>query len=321
VGLLRHGRTAHVVDGERHPVENLNLQQISTLPIDQRPVYARNKVPTLGDVLLLTNTTEGNSWTISFEGKRPFRSGLFLDLAYLYGEATSTMDGNRDTAASMFGTVYHPGDPNHAPVARSDYDPGHRINLTLTYDHNLGKGFTSTSSLFYSGQSGRPYSLLWGAGASTGSVNGDTQLNNDLLYLPKPTDNLVYTNGTYADLEKFLNLHECTASQIGTIMKRNTCRAPWTTTLDARFAVGLPFKKTKSEITFDILNLANLIDSGSGAFRYANFNDIIPVSATAQNGIVTGMNLATLNSPTFSEFTFSDLRSRWQLQLGGRVRF
>jgi hypothetical protein len=104
-------------------------------------------------------------------------------------------------------------------------------------------------------------------------------------------------------------------------MERNTCRSPWSTTLDGRVAIGLPFKKAKAEITLDVINLANLLDPNSGVFRYANFNDIIPVSATAQNGIVTGMNLATLNSATFSEYTLGDLRSRWQLQLGGRIRF
>jgi Carboxypeptidase regulatory-like domain len=301
--------------------ENLNLQQIRTLAIDGRPVYARNKVPTLGDVLLLTNTTQGDSWTVSADVKRPFRSGLFVDFGYLYGQSTSVMDGTRDQAVSVWGNAYTAGNPNNPVLGRSDYDPGHRVNLTVTYDAPLGKGFTSTLSLFYSGQSGRPYTLLWGSGASTGSVNGDVQNFNDILYLPTATDNLVYTNGTYADLARFLNNHECTASQIGKIMERNSCRSPWSTTLDARIAIGLPFKKTKSEITLDIINLANLMDTNSGVFRYANFNDIAPVSATAQNGVVTGMNLATLNSASFSEFTIGDLRSRWQLQLGARVRF
>jgi hypothetical protein len=258
---------------------------------------------------------------VSFEAKRPFKSGLFLDLAYLYGQSKTVADGTRDTAASTWGNIYTSGDPNHPPLGISDYDPGHRVNLTATYDTRLGKGFTATTSIFYSGQSGRPYSLLWASGGSTGSVNGDTQSFNDLLYLPKATDSLVYTNGTYADLARFLNQHKCTADQIGTIMIRNSCRAPWTTTLDGRIAIGLPFKKTKSEITLDILNLANLLDTYSGIFRYANFNDITPVSATALKGVVTGMNLATLNSATFNEFIRGDLRSRWQLQLGARVRF
>jgi hypothetical protein len=42
--------------------------------------------------------------------------------------------GVRDQAVSGFGNVYTPGDPNHPPLTRSDYDPGHRLSVTATYD-------------------------------------------------------------------------------------------------------------------------------------------------------------------------------------------
>ena len=43
------------------------------------------------------------------------------------------MDGTSDQAASNWGNVYVPGDPNNAPLATSNFDPGHRFNLTATY--------------------------------------------------------------------------------------------------------------------------------------------------------------------------------------------
>jgi hypothetical protein len=303
--------------------ENLNLQQIRTSNLDGRPVFARNKVPTLGDVLLLTNAGEGSAWTIAVDVKRPFSNGLFVNGAYLYGQAKSIADGVRDQAASQWGNIYTTGDPNHPTLGISDYDPGHQVKLTATYDFKVWRGYRATASLFYTGQSGRPYTLLWGSGQSTGSVNGDTQNNNDILFLPNAEQaaNFVFTNGTYDDLRRYLDSKECTAKQVGGFMERNSCRSPWSTTLDARFAVTLPIQKVNAEITLDILNLANLIDNDKGIFRYALFNDIIPVSATATGGVVTGMNLATLNSPSFSEFTKTDLRSRWQMQLGARLRF
>jgi hypothetical protein len=36
---------------------------------------------------------------------------------------------------------------------------------------------------------------------------------------------------------------------------------------------------------------------------------------------LTGYNVSTLVSPTFTTFLRDDLRSRWQLQLGAHVRF
>ena len=296
--------------------ENLNLQQVNTLPFDARPVYAR-RVTTLSDVMLLTNSSDGTAWTINFEAKRPFSNGFFVSAAYLYGESRSTMDGVRDQAVSQWGNVYVPGDPNHPPLARSDYDPGQRITLSSSYDFRLWKSVSATASVFYSGQSGRPYTLLWGSPG----VNGDNQTLNDNLFLPGDATGLTFTNGTYDQLRAYLDQRECTSSQIGQIMERNSCRAPWNNTFDGRFAVKLPYKKVSTEITLDVLNILNLLDSSNGQFRYANFNDIVPVTPVQTAGITTGMNLSTLNNPNFTEFVRSDLRSRWQMQLGGRLRF
>ena len=301
--------------------ENLNLRQIATSGIDGRPIFARDVVPTLGDVILLTNTSEGHSWTMAFEVKRPMTEGLFVTGSYLYGRSYTIADGVRDQAVSAWGNVYTTGNPNQPTLGRSDYDPGHRVNITASYNFKLFRNYRMTASAFYSGQSGRPYTLLWGAGQSTGSVNGDTQTLNDILFLPATADGLVFTNGTFADLLEYLESRECTARQLGRIMERNSCRSPAIHTFDLRFAVQVPARRVSAEVTFDLLNVLNFINHEWGQFRYANFNDIIPVSATASGGVVTGMNLATLNSANFTEFVRSDLRSRWQLQLGVRIRY
>ena len=54
--------------------------------------------------------------------------------------------------------------------------------------------------------------------------------------------------------------------------------------------------------------------------RYAANSAFMATSVTLLNPL-TGYNLTTLLSPTFQRFLRDDLRSRWQLQLGGRIRF
>ena len=300
--------------------ENLNLQQVGTQPLDGRPRYALNVVPTLSNVLFLTNTSQGDQWSLGFDVKRPFSNGFYISGSYIYGQSRTVADGTRDQAVSVWGGIYVPGDPNEPILATSDYDPGHRITITSSYDIKLGKGYTLTASAFYSGQSGRPYSLSWGS--SGASVNGDAQAFNDLLYLPTGTEpNFAYTNGSYQDLANFFALEECYQEAIGTIIGRNTCRAPWYNTLDSRFNFGLPFRRVKAEVTLDILNMINLFDRTKGIVEYASFNQITAFTPVLTNGVITGMNLANLNASTFSRFTRSDLRSRWQMQLGARVRF
>jgi hypothetical protein len=296
--------------------QNLNLVQTGTR-IDGRPVFGR-RVTSLSDVIFLTNTDQGSAWTLAFEAKRPFRNGFFLSTSYSYGEAHSIMDGTSDQAASNWGFVYNPGDPNNPPLTRSDFDPGHRFTVSAAYDFQLGRGYTATASIFYSGQSGRVYSLLF-----SNDVNGDGRTGNDLLYLPTSTDPLTYTGGTYQNLLLFMQREDCTADQIGRIAERNSCRNPWTNTLDSRFSVRLPVRRVQAEITLDILNLINLFDPKGGQNQYSSFKRLSVISGTLSGtpANLTGMSLSTITNPSFTRYFRDDLRSRWQMQLGGRVRF
>ena len=127
--------------------------------------------------------------------ERPYKDRFFWNSSYLYGRSRSILDGTSSQAASNWGNVYVPGDPNEPPLARSNFDPGHRITVSGGYDIPMPAGLTARVAVFYSGQSGRPWSANYQF-----DVNGDVRATNDLLYIPTATDNIVYTNGTYEDL-------------------------------------------------------------------------------------------------------------------------
>ena len=300
--------------------ENLNFVPAAGVTgVGGRPFFVR-QFTNLSDVILLKNTSKGYTWNAAGEVSRPFTNGLFVNGSYSYGVAKSVMDGTSDQAASNWGNVYTPGDPNNVVLARSNFDPGHRITLTMTYDMPFAKVVKPVVSLFYSGSSGRPYTLTYGR-----DVNGDNRGTNDLLYIPTASDPFTYTGGTYSDLLAYLNGDECLMDYVGQIIPRNACRAPWTNTLDGRFAVQLPYKRFKTEITLDALNLINLFDAKSGLFQYMSFGQYtgiqpIPTTVTA-TAPVTGYNITPITAVNFQRFLRDDLRSRWQIQLGARVRF
>ena len=101
-------------------------------------------------------------------------------------------------------------------------------------------------------------------------------------------------------------------------MERNSCRAPWINTLDGRFSVELPFRKVQAEITLDILNMINLFDPKGGQFQYTSFNDILVGHADgAQRRAHRLQPVGPSPARSFQRFIRSDLRSRWQMQLGG----
>ena len=82
-------------------------------------------------------------------------------------------------------------------LARSNFDPGHRITLTATYDIPLVKAIRPVVSVFYAGSSGRPYTLTYGRDVNGDAVGGAGGAPfNDLLYIPTATDTFTYTGGT-----------------------------------------------------------------------------------------------------------------------------
>jgi hypothetical protein len=296
---------------------NLNLVQTGTRP-DGRPLYSR-LYPSLSNVLLLTNTTKGYNYTITGKIDRPFRNGWFATGSYLYGDARTIQDGTNSTAFSTWANVYtiNTSDP---ALTRSNFSVGHRVTLSGSRTVPFGKGIAGTFSLYYNGQSGRPYVVLF-----NGDVNGDSRTTNDLLYVPAREGEVVVTNGTWADLDAFLSSDSSTRNARGQIAERNAGRSPWVNTLDFRFAANIPTgSRVKLEATMDVLNLLNLFGKNNGEVYYAAFNDILAVRFGGVDA-ATGKyiyDVSPLKAATFGNgFTRDDLRSRWQAQWGLRVRF
>jgi Carboxypeptidase regulatory-like domain/TonB dependent receptor-like, beta-barrel len=299
--------------------ENLNLQQTGTSALDGRPTFAP-LYPTVGPAIYLTNTSAGHGWGLMFQARRPFRTRLGFDVGYAYGRQKTPEDFGSSVALTNWSNIYAT-DTRNPPLTTSDFDPGHRVTANVSYEILAWQDAPTTVSIFYSGQSGHPYTLAYSFDA-----NGDAQNFNDLLYLSPSNANLAYTasNGAVSaqTLQNFFQtIGACATNNIGSITTRNACRAPWINMLNARFDVGLPFKRLHADVTLDILNLLNLLNSRWGLVQFVNFNEIDVINPTVKSGTVTSLNLTTINSPSFRPFAIDDLRSRWQMQLGVRIKF
>jgi hypothetical protein len=297
--------------------ENLNLVQNGTRP-DGRPLFRRSNT-TFSDVILLKNTEEGSQWTVSGKLERPFRNGLYAMASYLYGQSKSVNDGTSSQAASNWGNAYTQGDPNNVSLGISRFSPGHRLAAAVSYDLKLGSRANLLLSLFYNGQSGRPYSFI-----VNGDWNGDGRTTNDLLYVPTVGDPLVrVTGGTPEQLNAYIEADEGLRKNRGKIMERGASRSPWTNAVDFRAALGLPIQRFKAEVTFDLLNALNLLNKDWGVVDFATFNDLNPFRVSADTTAANRMvyDISAITAATYVKFDRDDLRSRWQGQLGLRVRF
>jgi len=276
-------------------------------------------VAALSDAVLLTNTDQGSQWSISGKLDKPFRNGLSASGSYIYGRSKSVNDGTSSQALSNWRFVYVPGDINNPPLTFSNFDTGSRINLSLAYNLKVLQHLHPMVSLFYNGQSGRPYSVLFNT-----DVNNDGTVGNDLLFVPASVNDVVVRGGTPQQLEDFIAGDPGLSANRGRIVPRNASRTPWTNQLDFRLGFDVPFKgQRKIEVTMDVLNLLNLIDSSKGRFTFTGNQNIAPIRYAGIDA-ASGKpiyDIATLASPTFTKFTTDDLRSRWQAQLGVRLRF
>jgi len=232
---------------------NLNLVQTGTRP-DGRPLYSR-LYPTLSNTLLLTNTTEGSNYSITGKVDRPFSNGWFASGSYLYGDANTIQDGTNSTAFSTWANVYtiNTSDP---PLTRSNFSVGHRITMSGSKTVGFGKGIAGTFSLYYNGQSGRPYVILF-----NGDANLDNRSNNDIAFIPASADQVILQNGSWDQLNAFISSDPASKDNRGTIPARNSGRAPWSNSLDFRYGVNVP-TGGKTKVAFAWLRIGKIHPPG-----------------------------------------------------------
>lgn len=303
--------------------QNLILERTGETFFDGRPLFDDRETPPgeerYSDVILLTNTSDGSEWTTTMRLARPFQNGLYLSASWLYGEAEVVSEGTSSQARSNWRFHEVQGDPNNPTVGRSDFDPGHRINLSGSYAFDLGPAI-NTVALFFTAQSGRPYSTTF-----ANDVNGDGE-SNDLLYVPASADEVEVQNGTWEDLDAYIRADEGLRDARGSIVERNASRSPWIHLLDFAYSVKVPFGRYEPEFTFDIYNLGNLIDSDYGRVRYVSFGESSPLryGGTNAEGKPIYQLFFVEDDGTIDydgRFSIDDLRSRWQAKLGVRFNF
>ncbi|HPW20794.1 MAG TPA: TonB-dependent receptor [Vicinamibacterales bacterium] len=303
--------------------QNINYVPAGALP-DGRTTFKKFDT-NLNDVMLLSNSTDGKSWSVSYKIERPYRRGFAWSASYLYGRAYARNDGTSSVARSNWTNNPSGLNTNDPPLTRSNYDPGHRVNLSATLPIPLFKGLRSSLAFFFNGQSGRPFSIGFNGDANTDSIT-----SNDLLFVPGSADDVVLYSSvagqtaTWDILNNFLQKAEV-GDYRGKIIARNHARAPWYNHLDVRYAVTVPLpRKARIELTADVFNFLNLLNKDWGWQYFGNFGSTNLIGYGGIDAATGKMryNLSTLMGPNYSGlFTRADLRSRWQAQFGARVRF
>lgn len=315
---------------------NLNLAgPIDTIQtVDGRPVFSRiddfNRgvgkpqvvAPEFTNVLLLKNTDQGYQYNVTVQLEKNFDFGLRSYVAYTYGRATDVNSGQSSRAISNWQYNEIPGDPNNAPLATSDFEIRHRVVANLGYQFAYDWGST-TISLLYEGRSGRPFNFIY-----FGDPNGDGRNANDLIYVPASRDEIIISDQDWANFENFINSFQNLADYRGKILERNAMREPWVNQVDLRIAQAIrTFRDQHIEITVDVLNFLNLLNSDWGHQQYIPFTsyNLLQFDGYQKDGDVYKQVVRYLGPTTDEDlesiYSKDNLLSRWRVQIGLRYSF
>lgn len=310
-----------------------NIKDATLKMYDGRPYYANSGQLIYNDKLgsnsghILTNTNLGHSFNISGGVTLAPWNGLSGSLFYSHTTAKTVTDNNGSAAASAFGATANRGNLNDIFLASSEDALPNRVIGTLSY-RNKG----TMISVFYEGFNAGRYSFTY-----TGDVNGDG-INNDLIYIPNNASEINFVpNGNFTvaqQVEAFNALMENNdylRKNKGKIADRNGALMPWYNRVDFRLTQDIFHHKVGKntnffQLSFDIKNVANLLNSDWGVFKMRNNNVSTPLSVVTRGENPTfRMNTATINGvvvlPTES---YTDQRtpgSTWGAQFGIRYNF
>ena len=192
-----------------------------------------------------------------------------------------------------------------------------RFNFVVSQIFHTGS-LNHNAALFYTVQSGTPYSILIG-----GDPNSDGFSTNDLPYIPNSADEIILRNATVAQWESFLSWTGLDAYR-GSIAKKASAVTPWNRSLDFHYDLELPIKVVRTQFTFDVLNLLNLIDKNQGAIYGVSNQSYTPITYRGIDS-ATGKPIYEASSVTALDpgkaWFINATRSRWQLKFGLRVSF
>lgn len=305
---------------------------------DDRPVYTRTSLdPTYESIYLASNTNEGNTYNVTATLSKDFAFGLNTYVAYTYGDATSLMEGTSSQNSSQWRGIFNVDGRNAPLVGRSDFSIGSRIIAAIGYDNSWGTNglFNTGISVFYNGQSGDPYSYVYAQSAARNINNetGSTSRNRSLIWIPADASqiNLIDIAGgataaqQWEALNEFIEQDDYLSENRGGYAEKNGARTPFISQFDVRiaqsFGVKTGTKTNKLEISLDIFNFANLLNSDWGVI-YSNPFDYQLINFRGYEADGTTPRFTFDDERRGNDrFNIFDRGSRWRGRIGIRYTF
>ncbi|MBA4138705.1 MAG: hypothetical protein C0518_15475 [Opitutus sp.] len=256
---------------------NINLNPTRTGPDGRQLYYSTYSASSSGTSLVsslftnrtmkIGNTSKGEGRTVILSVERPRKKdGWYWRASYVNTNAEEVLYGTSSVAASNWNnrSIFN---ANGEEVARASLEIKHKFLVNVTKDFELIDGYRTTASILYEGRSGYPFSFVF-----SGDTNGDSQTQNDLLYVPSRSGDTRVRFATPTDQERFYAIVDRFGLQEGAAVSANSHRYPWVNQFDfsLKQEIKLPAWRHRLVLGADILNVGNLLNSKWGLIRGSN---------------------------------------------------
>jgi hypothetical protein len=329
-------------------LEEVNLDGPSNLgPLDgygnfERKYFGRpsatgftpnRELPGYEQVLVARNESEDWAFAFTAEMRGKLTERVAFQTGYSFAKSYDRMSLVSADMISNFGFNPTNFDPNRSQVITSNFDRPHKIVLSIYGSPFPGLDDTQFSIL-YTGQSGLPFTYVY-----RGDLNGDGypglgpafDRTNDAIYVPEVATEVPGSFALWQLLGDALNNDECLMANVGKIMERNSCRAPWQNRLDLRVSHTVDALGAEIRLEGDLINVLNLMNRNCG-----NIESINPVVSLIEplgrregsNELVSGWAGSVLpfrgedgGLKASDPWSIVTPDSQWQAQFGIRVTF
>lgn len=305
---------------------------------DPRPYFGRYaKYSTFNNVMLLTNVDMGYYYSFTAQVRQEFNTSISASLAYTFSRSMDYGLIGGSQAASLWPDVIK-DNRNQPELGFSRFDAPHRLVGYLSANTSkFTKRYITSVSLFYFGGNPGRFSYVYSGNFKDGASH--------LMYIPKDQSEIVLLDmidntqedgvfdaaEQWAILDEYIKQDDYLSKNRGKVAERNGAILPWNHRFDFRITQDISVtrnpEKYKFQITFDILNVGNLINNEWGVEKTAYQTSLLALQepeywnpnnvATFQLNKVTG----TGDYPSVSYRHIASVDQLWRAQLGVRFIF
>ncbi|HVD61921.1 MAG TPA: carboxypeptidase regulatory-like domain-containing protein [Gemmatimonadaceae bacterium] len=275
----------------------------------------------------LRNHSLGHSWSLTAQVNKSFSDRAELRASYTHSRSRDVQSLTNASAIAPYdiwaGGRQISSSDDELTTGVSAFEVAHRIVFTAGYVAPWRRWKTAFS-LYYIGESGYPITFGDSSSNRMGDLNADGTSANDPIYVPRdardPAEITFAGKDSIAQgaaFEQFIQNTACLARQRGTIMARNSCRAPWVHTTNASLRQSLPAIGGRTlSLQIEVFNVLNLLNSSWGLVRVPNPWILEHVGQTKGSSPQPVFHF----NPAAVEST-QNLESAYQLQLSVRYSF